>query len=754
MARRIQTNFSKGEGSPLLEGRPDLASFFECGRVIENFNVMRQGGLDRRNGLRFVKEVKDSNADTIILPFETSVNDAYIIELGNGYGRFYKNKSRIDLAGSPIEVSSPYPTAILRNIHFTQSVDVMFLFEPTTPQQKLAHITDNLWTMLATTFFPPPSTEVDTDISLGGTLTPSATSGDAITFTATVACFLQGDVGRQIIFGTSYAIIVSVGATPNLAPPQLTCKADIVNAFPDVNPIVTGAWKLRLGPQTTLDPNVRKPIGGQVKMLAGKPSFRAADLGKFIFIYGGLIEITKVTNSTNLVGIIRSELADTTIDDPKPAPAGAWQMQVVSWSAANGYPRTGEFYSGRLLQAGTFLQPVNFWLSQSDDFDKYAVGATADRALDYAMAARGLNRIEWAADNIDLFIGTGGTEHRIRSGDQNKPLGGDSIPLVERITNHGVAPIQPTVIARHTLFVDRSRRLIFFLSFDFAEDGYDAVEITGISEHITKSGIRLGPSGFAKRPDPRVHYIREDGQAITLTYYKAEKVVGFTRYVTDGTFEAVAVIPQVSGPDQVWFVVKRVINGVTKRYIEVGDDNASEVAGRAWTNLQTDCAKIYQLFGVPTTVFGGLGHLEGKMVDVIGDGVFRGQKQVIGAQVTITEPASIHCEIGLHYDSTATTMRPAIEKQVVEGLPRTWAKAWVRVKDTYGGRMKSTSCDYQDLVPRYPVQALNQIALYSGDIECNFDGTDTDGAITVQQNLPYPMTILSIFGEVDFGPHG
>src|SRR5258708_18588115 len=165
-----------------------------------------------------------------------------------------------------------------------------------------------------------------------------------------------------------------------------------------------------------------------------------------------------------------------------------------------------------------------------------------------------------------MFLGTGGSEHRVRSGAPDKRVGGDSIPLVERITTHGVAPIQPTIVARHTIFVDRSRRQIFFLAFDFAEDGYEAIEITSTSEHMTESGVRLGQLGFAKRPDPRIHFIREDGQCITLTYYKNEKVIGFTRYTTEGTYEAVSVIPQAPGlPDQVWFIVKRIINGVTKR---------------------------------------------------------------------------------------------------------------------------------------------------------------------------------------------
>src|SRR5260370_38041841 len=126
--KRLLTNMSKGEFGPLIEGRPDLAAYFEGGSIIENFQIMRQGGLDRRVGTRFEAEVKDSSKDTIMLPFEASVNDSYDIEVGHLYMRFFKNKLPVLLAGLPYTISSPYTEAHLRSIHFTQSVHILFLF--------------------------------------------------------------------------------------------------------------------------------------------------------------------------------------------------------------------------------------------------------------------------------------------------------------------------------------------------------------------------------------------------------------------------------------------------------------------------------------------------------------------------------------------------------------------------------------------------------------------------------------------------
>lgn len=746
IARRLLTNFSKGELSPLIEGRPDLAAYFEGGRTIKNFDLLRQGGVRRRFGSRFVAEVKDSTKDTIILPFEADVDTTRIIEVGNSYERFYKSKQQLKTsAGGPaVEISGPYTEAQIRNIHFTQSVDVMYWFHPDVAQRKLSRVSDTSWALTQPTFDPPPSLEDDTDVSGTATLTPSDVIGNDITFTMSQAKLLPADVGRLVVSGAARALIKGLPSAGSL-----TFTADILDPFPDTNPIAAGAWKLRLSPQTTLDPNKKGPEGAQVTLVAGASAFRTADVGKFIVIYGGLVRVDIRDSATQVRGEILSEMGATTASDPAAAPAGAWTLEVASWSATNGFPRTGEFVQGRLAQAGTNKQRTTFWMSQSEDFENYATGVAADNAIDYTIASRQLNRIEWLADNVDMFVGTSGAELRVTSGGSDEPLGGNKVPFVSRHTANGSAPIQPLVINRRIMFVDRSQKKIFVIAFNFEEDGFEAIEITGASEHITgPTGLKLGAIAFARRPDPRLFFIRADGQLVTLTYFLKEKVVGFTRYVTDGTFESVAVIPQTAGKaDQVWVIVKRTINSVVKRYVEVLDEDASELGGRLWTSLQTDCAKVYNLAGVPTTSLTELSHLEGKTVDVVADDSFRGTKVVTAGVVTLDESASKYVEVGLHYDSELQTMRPAVENQMVEGLPRSWIKLWVRLFETIGGKLNNERL-------QYPPAPLNKTALFTGDRDVTAYGVNPEGYVTMLQDQPYPMTVLAVFGEIEFGDHG
>ena len=117
--RRMLTSWSKGELSPRLDGHMDVAAYFEGAMTAENMLCSRQGGMFRRYGLRMVKEVKDSNQDTIVMAFEFSVDESYILEVGNLYIRVYKNRAAVLNAGVHVEIATPFVVADIRSIHTT-----------------------------------------------------------------------------------------------------------------------------------------------------------------------------------------------------------------------------------------------------------------------------------------------------------------------------------------------------------------------------------------------------------------------------------------------------------------------------------------------------------------------------------------------------------------------------------------------------------------------------------------------------------
>jgi hypothetical protein len=83
MPRYTITNFSRGEFAPVLYGRIDVPQYSAGAKEITNFIVQRYGGVAFRPGFRFVGEV-DSPAETYrYLPFVFSVEQAYVMVLGD-----------------------------------------------------------------------------------------------------------------------------------------------------------------------------------------------------------------------------------------------------------------------------------------------------------------------------------------------------------------------------------------------------------------------------------------------------------------------------------------------------------------------------------------------------------------------------------------------------------------------------------------------------------------------------------------------
>ena len=116
----IQTNFTGGEISPRLLGRVDLTKYTASLQTCQNFLVFPHGGVTKRSGTRFIAEVKDSSKKVRLVPFVFSTVQAYIIEFGDNYVRFYRNEGQIqNSAGTAVyEVASPYDQNDLANLDF------------------------------------------------------------------------------------------------------------------------------------------------------------------------------------------------------------------------------------------------------------------------------------------------------------------------------------------------------------------------------------------------------------------------------------------------------------------------------------------------------------------------------------------------------------------------------------------------------------------------------------------------------------
>jgi len=218
------SNFNAGEWSPELWGRIDLQKYTNACRTQLNFIGTYIGAATRRPGTRFTFSTKNDQAARLI-PFEFSIEQAYVIEAGDLYFRFYKDRGRIDtVPGTAYEIVSPYASSTLPNIKWAQSADVLYMVHPTVSIKKLSRTGHTSWSIADLNFLDGPYLDVNVSVT---TFTPSGTTG-AITITASAATFVSTDVGRLIRIKHSttwgYAKITAFTSTT-------VVSATVVNAF-------------------------------------------------------------------------------------------------------------------------------------------------------------------------------------------------------------------------------------------------------------------------------------------------------------------------------------------------------------------------------------------------------------------------------------------------------------------------------------------------------------------------------------------
>jgi hypothetical protein len=128
----IINSFVAGEISPKLAGRTDIQQYFQSAAEIRNMLVECYGGAKKAPGTRYVAEVADSADTTIVRRFVFSDTQAYIIEIGDLYMRFFMDNATTGLGGpitvssSPYSITTSYPSSIIRELQFKQTADILY----------------------------------------------------------------------------------------------------------------------------------------------------------------------------------------------------------------------------------------------------------------------------------------------------------------------------------------------------------------------------------------------------------------------------------------------------------------------------------------------------------------------------------------------------------------------------------------------------------------------------------------------------
>lgn len=93
--RPTKRSFNAGILSPVMYGQVDFDKWASAVKSMKNFIPLPQGPARRRGGTQYAGTVKDSSARVWLASFQFSTTEAFILEFGPEYIRFWFNHAQL-----------------------------------------------------------------------------------------------------------------------------------------------------------------------------------------------------------------------------------------------------------------------------------------------------------------------------------------------------------------------------------------------------------------------------------------------------------------------------------------------------------------------------------------------------------------------------------------------------------------------------------------------------------------------------------
>lgn len=655
-------------GSGLVLNAVNIGGRSICRRQI----TVAGGDLNKRHALN----ISVTRGPVIFRCGSTSGGDEYIAEttLRTGMhslaftpsGDFhvhFQNNSDIDrivasIAVAPagtMELDIPWAGADLPYVRWDQSADVVFLACNGYQQRRIERRSTDSWSLV---LYQPRNGPFFSGRSAQVKLKPGANSGNT-TLTSDLPFFKATHVGALFrLFHGGRDQTFKLGADGVFSP---AWRVNGVGADNDFSITRAGTWVGTLtlqrsydgpdtgfidttttyttnatssfAPGTTLD-NVIQWY--RIGFKPGNYTSGAADV-TIAYKGDGAYGVCRVTgyNSPTSVNIeVLEPFAGTEyVDD--------WQEGI--WSDKQGWPSGVALHKGRLWWAGR----SRFIGSVSDDFENFDPNFEGDAGpINRTLGSGPVDTINFMLSLGRLIIGTPGTEFSIKSSSIDEPLTPQNAQAGDPSTQGSRQGANAAKVDSRGVFAQRSGKRLFELVFNPDGYEYEPRDLTLLCPDLTGAANVVGIT-VQRQPDTRIHVWLDDGTLVLLTYEPSEEVTCWSRIRVgdNGFIEGVAVLPG-EDEDQVYYRVRRVVNGSTKRYLEKWALESECVGGTL--NKQADAFIVIP--SVTGTTVSGLSHLQGKQVIVWAAGQFRGKYTVAGGSIALSEPVTAaDVLVGLEY---------------------------------------------------------------------------------------------------------
>lgn len=563
-----------GELSPQMYGRLDLPIFAKGLAKCENFVCLPQGGARYRNGTSFVRYTR-LNRKAVLIPFQFSDQQAYLLELTAAKMRFYKDNAIITEATKTITaMTNANPGVFTSATHgFTTGDEVYIdtLVGPTGINGKFYLV--NVLTVNTFSLTDIFGTVLNTTAS--GARTSGGTAARVYEVTTPYA---ETDL-EYVQFAQSADTMYL--ANQNYEPRKLTRQGH-------------ASWTLATYVRTS------DPFVSSVKTLSAVTN---ANPGVFTSAAHGIsdsvrVSFTGVTGMTQLNGnqyltanVTTNTFTLTDLDGVAINTSAFGVFAAGDVTIADKYPAAVSFTdSSRLIFGGTRGNPQTFYSSKAPssgttDFDNFTTGTAAtDAVVATITPTHGkVDAIQWIdSTSKSTVLGTFSTLRRLYGATEQEPFSPTDIN-VKSVNAFGCAKTRPISNGQSLFYIQRAGILLRSLEYDYQIDGYTTVDRNLVAEHLSQPGLK---NTVEQQSTPDVIWItRYDGKFIGLTFKDKEDISGWHRHYLGGSHVNTKGITQRYGKvlwagimlrssqtDQLWLVVERYINGQTVRSVEYIND--------------------------------------------------------------------------------------------------------------------------------------------------------------------------------------
>jgi hypothetical protein len=755
MPNTIQPSFAAGEVSPLLYGRVDLAKYRVGLKTMLNFFVHPQGGASNRSGTEWIGEVIDSASLGRLIPFEFSTVQTYVLEFGDVKMRVIKEGGYV-LEGSQniTGATQANPCVVTCAGHGYSNGDRVYI----TGVLGMTQLNGRYFTVAnvaANTF------ELSGVNSTGYTAYSSA--GSVARVYTVVSPFALADLSTLKYEQSADTMTLT---HPSYAPRSLTRSGHASWTFSTISFTPTTAAPTSFA-TTAVGATyvygisaINDTTGEESLPLTGSSATRTSQITWTDVAGCSLYYVYTSQNGTwGFIGRSGSGTAGFTDASITPDFSITPPSARNPFSGANNYPSCTSYFDGRQWFGNTTNNPQTLWGSASAAFTNMSVSQPAkdNDAITRTLASRQVNAINHIVGLTNMIVLTTGAEWKVSAGAADVVTPAQFVARPQ--SYNGSSDIRPIVVNSTLLYVPASRQKLRTMQYEWAADVWTGADVSLLSSHLFET-YQLTNMQYAKDPHSIIWGIRADGTLLGFTYLQEQDVYAWHRHTTtNGTFEDVCVVRE-GIESAVYFIVKRTINGQTRRYVERLHTRTFSGIDRAWF---LDCAKEINTAGATVD---GLWHLIGEEVYALADGIVRGP-YTVSATGQITLPASAAYKIvGKIFPACDLETLP-IEWQDGEGTMQGRKKridhVKVRLKNSANqgvyigptggqGSILLYFAKSKDLVnPLATAPSTNPLLITEDMQVIPAPSIDWTGTVLVRQINPLPITVTAIMPDVSAG---